>query len=92
MQSIWDIKLSLRLRSQAHDNKARATSMFQLKTKKSRITKNNKYDEYKKIIKHKQEHYCCAYCAERVGLTRIQLAPTRARDELEASFAPKNPT
>jgi len=37
----------------------------------------------------KKEHN---YCAERVGLTRIQLAPTRARGELGAGFAPKDPT
>jgi len=32
------------------------------------------------------------YCAERVGLTRIQPAPTRARGGLGAGFAPSDPT
>ncbi len=34
--------------------------MPQLKTKKNRIIEDNKYDEYEKIAKYKQECHCCA--------------------------------
>ncbi len=50
----------MRLRLRAHDDRARATSMPQLKAKKNRITKNNKYDKYKKSARHKQERHCYA--------------------------------
>jgi len=36
--------------------------MSQVKTRKSRIIENDKYDEYEKIAKYKQERYrCVAY-------------------------------
>ncbi len=34
--------------------------MSQVETRKNRITKNNKYDEYEKTTRHKQERYYCA--------------------------------